>query len=190
MDNNTLLIIGAIVIVLLIAAALLWRRQKTQGLQDRFGPEYVRAVEEAGGQGKAEADLRARAARVKGYQLRPLTAEERTRFTATWRQVQARFVDDPRDAARSADQLLGEVMNARGYPEHDFQQRLEDLTVDHGDAVQNYRIARDIVGKHRRGDAGTEDMRQAMIHYRTLFDDLLGDPATGARVEKAETSYA
>jgi hypothetical protein len=127
---------------------------------------------------------------VKTYELRRLGPGEQSRFAAAWRQVQAKFVDDPREAARSADRLLGEVMNARGYPEEDFQQRLEDLSVDHGDAVQNYRVARDIVAKHRRGDAGTEDMRQAMIHYRTLFEDLMGEPAKAEDAAPTETSYA
>jgi hypothetical protein len=191
MDNNTILIVGAVIAVLvLIGLALLWRRQKTEQLRSRFGPEYVRAVEDAGGQRRAEADLQARAARVRTYDLRPLTAEEESRFVAAWRRVQAQFVDDPSAAAQSADRLLGEVMNVRGYPEHDFNQRLEDLTVDHGDAVQNYRVAREIVTRHRRGDAGTEDMRQAMIHYRTLFEDLLGEPAKAERPAETETSYA
>jgi hypothetical protein len=191
MENNTILIVVVVAILVIAGLALLWRRRRsTEQLRDRFGPEYVRAVEDTGGQGRAEADLRARAARVKTYEIRSLGPEEQSRFAAAWRQVQAKFVDDPRDAARAADQLLGEVMNARGYPEHDFQQRLEDLSVDHGDAVQNYRVARDIVAKHRRGDAGTEDMRQALIHYRTLLEDLLGEPAKAEDVAESETSYA
>jgi hypothetical protein len=190
MDNNTLMIIGGIVVavVIVIGLALLWRNQSSARLRSRFGPEYVRAVEDAGGQHAAETDLQARAARVRKYHLRALTLEEQTRFAADWRRVQAKFVDDPRGAAQGADDLLGEVMSVRGYPTTDIDQRLEDLSVDHGDAVQNYRVARDIVRKHARGDAGTEDMRQAMIHYRTLFEDLLGEPAKHA--PETETSYA
>jgi hypothetical protein len=191
MDNNTILIVGGVVAVLvIISLALLWRRQKTESLRSRFGPEYVRAVEDAGGQHKAEAALQTRAARVSKYDLRPLTAEDQRRFAESWRLVQAKFVDDPAAAAQAADDLLGEVMSVRGYPAADLDQRLEDLSVDHGDAVQNYRVARDIVQKHARGDAGTEDLRQAMIHYRTLFEDLLGEPATAARAPETETSYA
>jgi FtsZ-interacting cell division protein ZipA len=191
MDNNTILIVcGVVAVLVIVAAALLWRRQTSERLRSRFGPEYVRAVEDAGGQRQAEAALQTRAARVRKYELRPLTAEDRDRFSESWRQVQAQFVDDPRAAAQSADDLLGEVMSLRGYPAADFGQRLEDLSVDHGDAVQNYRVARDIVQRNARGDAGTEDMRQAMIHYRTLFEDLLGEPAAAAQATETETSYA
>lgn len=191
MDNNTILIVcGVVAVLVIVGAALLWRRQTSERLRSRFGPEYVRAVEDAGGQRQAEAALQTRAARVRKYELRPLTAEDRDRFSESWRQVQAQFVDDPRAAAQSADDLLGEVMSLRGYPAADFGQRLEDLSVDHGDAVQNYRVARDIVQRNARGDAGTEDMRQAMIHYRTLFEDLLGEPAAAADATETETSYA
>jgi hypothetical protein len=119
---------------------------------------------------------------VRKYDLRPLSAADQARFTADWRRVQARFVDDPAGAADSADGLLGETMSARGYPMADIEQRLEDLSVDHADAVQNYRLARETVVRHARGDAGTEDLRQAMIHYRILFEDLLGEPAKAQRV--------
>jgi len=191
MDNNTILIVSGVVAVLVvIGLGLLWRRQKTERLRSRFGPEYVRAVEDTGGQRQAEAALQSRAARVRKYELRQLTAEDQRRFAESWRQVQARFVDDPAAAAQSADDLLGEVMSVRGYPAANFDQRLEDLSVDHGDAVQNYRVGRDIVQKHARGDAGTEDMRQAMIHYRTLFEDLVGEQATAALPAETETSYA
>jgi hypothetical protein len=192
MDNNTLLIIGAVVVglVILIGLALLWRRQSSERLRSRFGPEYVRAVEDNGGQRAAESELQARAARVRKYDLRALSPDERARFVAAWTQVQAKFVDDPPAAAQSADDLLGEMMSARGYPVAGLDQRLEDLSVDHGEAVQNYRVARGIVVKHARGDAGTEDMRQAMIHYRTLFEDLLGEQAKVETAPETETSFA
>jgi hypothetical protein len=191
MDNNTLMIIGVIVAVLVIAAIVVgWIRYRTERLRSRFGPEYVRAVEDAGGQRQAEAALQARTARVRKYDLKPLSDDERMRFAAAWRRVQAKFVDDPAGAAHDADDLLGDVTSARGYPPADIDQRLEDLSVDHGDAVQNYRLARDIVARHARGDAGTEDMRQAMIHYRTLIEDLLGDPAKAETATETETHYA
>jgi hypothetical protein len=192
MDNNTVLIVGGVIAVLVVIGLglLLMQRRNTERLRSRFGPEYVRAVEDAGGQRQAEALLQTRAARVRKYDLRQLTADDQHHFVASWRQVQANFVDDPRAAAQSADDLVGEVMDARGYPAADFDQRLEDLSVDHGDAVQNYRVARDIVQKHARGDAGTEDMRQALIQYRTMFEDLLGEAAETTEVPKAETSYA
>ena len=190
-NNNTLMIIGVIVAVLVIGGLVLaWMRYRTERLRSRFGPEYVRTVEEAGGQRQAEAQLQDRAARVRKYDLKPLAAADRERFADDWRRVQAKFVDDPAGAARDADSLLGEVMSARGYPMADIDQRLEDLSVDHGDAVQNYRLARDIVAKHSRGDAGTEDMRQAMINYRTLFQDLLGEPDKAPTKSEAEVRYA
>ena len=183
MDNNILLIIGVIVAVLVIAAIVVGvMRYRTERLRSRFGPEYVRAVEDSGGQRQAESALQDRAARVRKYDLKPLNADDQARFAAEWRRLQAKFVDDPAGAASGADDLLGELMSARGYPMADIDQRLEDLSVDHGEAVQNYRLARDIVARHARGDAGTEDMRQAMIHYRTLVEDLLGEPAKTARV--------
>ena len=190
-NNNTLIIIGVIVAILVIAGLVLaWMRYRTERLRSRFGPEYVRAVGEAGGQRQAESQLQDRAARVRKYDLKPLTAADRERFADDWRRVQAKFVDDPAAAAHDADSLLGEVMSARGYPMADIDQRLEDLSVDHGDAVQNYRLARDIVAKHSRGDAGTEDMRQAMINYRTLFQDLLGEPDRTPTKPEAEVRYA
>jgi hypothetical protein len=194
MDKNTLLLIGAAVAVLVVAiiAALAWRRRRTTQLRDRFGPEYVRAVSETGGERQAEAALSARAARVRKYDLQKLSPDARMRYIEAWRQVQAKFVDDPRAAAHEADDLLNQVMAARGYPPADIDQRLEDVSVDHGEAVQNYRVARDIVTRHAQGGASTEDMRQAVIHYRTLFEDLLGEPdetVEPAAAPKTETSY-
>jgi hypothetical protein len=183
MDNNTLVIIGVIIATLIVIALVVgFMRYRTARLRSRFGPEYVRAVEDTGGQRQAESALQERAARVRKYDLKPLSADDQARCSAEWRRVQAKFVDDPAGAARDADALLGDMMTARGYPQADIEQRLEDLSVDHGEAVQNYRLARETVGRHARGDAGTEDLRQAMIHYRTLFEDLLGEPAKAQRV--------
>ena len=179
MDTNTIEIAAIImVVIIVVAAALFIRAQNRRRLKSRFGPEYDRAIEETGGAREAEAQLQARAARVKKYQLHPLAAEDKARFAAAWRAIQARFVDDPRDATTSADDLLGQVMSARGYPDGDFDQRLEDLSVDHAETVQNYRAAHDVVLRHARGDAGTEDLRKAMIDYRALVDDLVGEPTT------------
>jgi hypothetical protein len=179
MDTNTIEIaaVVAVVIIAVIAAAFFIRRQGSQRLKSRFGPEYSRAVEESGGAREAEAQLQARAARVKKYRLQPLTTEDKARFAAAWRGIQARFVDDPRDATTGAADLLGQVMSARGYPDGDFDQRLEDLSVDHAQTVQNYRAAHEVVLKHTRGEASTEDLRKAMIDYRALVDDLVGEPA-------------
>jgi hypothetical protein len=180
MDTNTLEIAAAVAVAIIvaIAAAIFMRSQSRRRLKSRFGPEYSRAVEESGGAREAEAQLRTRATRVRNYHLKPLDAEEKARFATAWRGIQARFVDDPRDATAGADDLLGQVMSARGYPEDsDFDARLEDLSVDHAQTVQNYRAAHDVVLKHTRGEASTEDLRKAMIDYRALIDDLVGEPA-------------
>lgn len=174
--NTTAWIIAAIVVVaILIVAASLWsRRRRSDHLKDRFGPEYDRAVEEKGGRSKAEADLAEREKRVEKLHIRPLEPGERREFSERWTDVQARFVDDPARAVAFADALLGDVMKARGYPVSDFEQRAGDISVDHPKVVEHYRTAHDIALRHGRDQASTEDLRQAMIHYRALFDDLVG----------------
>jgi len=169
--------IAVIALLIALAAWFLLRRRSTQQLRSQFGPEYQRAIEESGGQREAEGRLHARAERVRQYHLQPLTPEDQQRYAAAWRRIQARFVDDPKGAADRADELLAQVMSAKGYPTDDYEQRLEDLSVDHAEAVQEYRSAHDVTERHARGDASTEDMRQAMIHYRVLFDELLGGSA-------------
>lgn len=182
MDANTLIIIAAVVI-LAIAAVAYWQVRRSRDLRDRFGPEYERAVEERGGRMKAEAELRERQKRVEGFDIRPLAPEDRTQFIERWRRVQAQFVDDPGAAIASADQLLGEVMKARGYPVADFEQRAADLSVDHPEVVENYRAAHAIAMRHERGEADTENLRRAMIHCKALFEDLVGLPGAEARTE-------
>lgn len=180
MDTNTAVIVAvaiAIVVIVALAALYVRGRQGSKHLRSQFGPEYSRAIEESGGQREAEARLHAREVRVKKYHLQPLSAADKERFSAAWRRIQVRFVDNPQDATTSADELLGQVMSAMGYPDGDFNQRLEDLSVDHAQAVQNYRAAHEVMLRHGRGEASTEDMRKAMIDYRTLFDDLVGEPA-------------
>ena len=168
----------AVVVVLLAAVAIaLWMRgRRTEALKSQFGPEYARAVHEVGDERKAETVLSERQKRVAGYTIKPLSQEMRAHFVDTWRGVQAQFVDDPSYAVTRADDLLGEVMLARGYPVHDFDQRAADLSVDHPDVVQHYRTAHDVALSHSRGEASTEDLRTAMIHFRALFDDLVNEP--------------
>lgn len=176
MDNQTiLLIVIAVLVVAAIAAVLYTRSQRSRHLRSKFGPEYDRAVEESGGRGKAESTLHKLEKRVQKFDIRPLSTTERDRFVVTWRDIQATFVDNPDAAIGRADQLLGEVMQARGYPVGDFEQRAADLSVDHPAVVDNYRTAHEIASRHGRGDATTEDLRQAMVHFRTLFDDLTAD---------------
>jgi uncharacterized membrane protein len=174
MTTGEIVAIVVIVVLALVAAFIFLRRRTSENLRERFGPEYGRVVQEVGDERAAQSRLAERERRVRKYNLRPLSASDRERFAAEWRRVQARFVENPADATGHADNLLGQVMTARGYPQGEFDQRLEDLSVDHGQAVQNYRAAHDIVERHGRGEASTEDMRQAMIHYRTLFEELAG----------------
>lgn len=167
--------IGAIVIVGL-AALLLLRRGRTARLRTRFGDaEYARAVEEGGNQRRAEAGLAKRAERVKGLHIQPLAPADRARFEDSWRKIQTRFVDGPASAVTEADQLLGDVMSTRGYPVSDFEQRAADISVDHPLVLANYRTAHGIALRQAKGQANTEDLRQAMIHYRTLFEELVAE---------------
>lgn len=166
--------LGLVLLLAVIAMAIvLMQRRRTNKLRSRFGPEYTRTVEAAGNPRKAEAALLDREKRVQKYTIKPLVPGDRERFTAAWRKVQAEFVDDPKGSLGHADALLGDVMAARGYPVSDFEQRSADLSVDHPVVVQNYRAAHHIAVRHAKGEAGTEELRQAMIHYRSLFDELV-----------------
>jgi hypothetical protein len=182
MDQTQTLIIAAVIVVLLaIVGWIVWQRKRSEALQSRYGPEYERTVKETGDRRRAEAELLKRQERVEHLEIRPLPPEEGARYGERWRSVQARFVDDPKGAVTEADGLVEEVMKARGYPVADFDQRAADLSVHHGGVVNNYRAARDIAARHRRGEASTEDLRQAMVYYRELFEDLLKDRESGDR---------
>jgi len=178
MSTLTLIIIIGVVLIGIVglASAMFLKKSKTERLQTRFGPEYTRAVEESGGRRKAEAGLEQREKRVEGFAIRSLAANDRDRYIAAWRTVQAEFVDDPKKSVTQADQLLGDVMSTRGYSVSDFEQRSADISVDHPLVVENYRAAHEIAVRHASGQATTEDLRQAMIHYRTLFDELVAEP--------------
>ena len=167
----------ALVVVAGVAIWLFVRKRQTERLRTKFGgPEYARAVNEGGGRRQAEARLDKRADRVESLHIRPLGPEDRARFVASWRRVQARFVDSPGGAVTEADQLLGDVMSTRGYPVSDFEQRAADISVDYPLVLANYRSAHEIALRQTRGQASTEELRQAMIHYRTLFDELAAEP--------------
>src|SRR6476619_5767297 len=171
------LIIGFAVLV--VAGIVAWfslRKRRTEKLRAQFGAEYDRAVKEDGGWRHAEAGLKERTARVQSLNIRPLTAGDRARFGQSWGRVQARFVDGPGGAVTEADQLLRDVMSTRGYPVSDFEQRAADISVDHPLVLQNYRTAHEIAVRQTQGKATTEDLRQAMIHYRTLFEELVSGP--------------
>ena len=186
--NQPLLIgIIAAIVIVGIVAVLVSRRRRSEHLKEHFGPEYHRAVEKAGSPSKAEAELAEREKRVEKLNIRPLSPAEREDFSRRWTEVQARFVEDPPRAVAFADALLGEVMKTRGYPVSDFDHRAGDISVEHPRVVDHYRTAHDIALRHERGEAGTEDLRQAMIHYRALFEELAGagEQATPLQPEPA-----
>jgi hypothetical protein len=180
MDDSTVLwvIIGLLALGMVIVALLLARRRtRLRGLELRrqFGPEYERAVEQLGSRARAESVLAARAKRVHGFRFNELDAAERARFQATWSRIQAQFVDDPAVAAAGAHQLISTVMRARGYPVEDFEQRVADLSVEYPSVVQHYRAAHALATMHQ-GQLDTENLRQAVVHYRVLFAELLQEP--------------
>lgn len=184
MDTSTVVTIAIAVVAVIVVAAILvlaMRRQRTARLRSRFGPEYERTVEDVGDRRRAEHELHERQKRVSKFEIRPLSASERDHFIEAWRVIQAEFVDQPKQALAKADDLLTDVMRSRGYPVENFEQRSADLSVDHPSVVQHYRAGREIALLHRQGEADTEDLRQAMIHFRALFDELIGETAADAR---------
>jgi hypothetical protein len=173
--TNTLIL--AIVLIVAAVGVVAWlavQKQKSAKLRRRFGPEYDRAVKEYGGRTKAEAELSKREQRVAGLNIIPITAAEAARFSNTWNSLQSRFVDDPKGVVAEADLLVRELMVKRGYPMGDFELRAADISVDHPIVVKNYRAAQIIALRNARREADTEELRSAVVHYRTLFDELLG----------------
>ena len=170
-------IIAFVVIVIAgIATLLFLRKRRTERLRSKFGgTEYARAVKEGGNRRHAEAGLDKRTERVESFHVRPLAPGDRARFEDSWRRIQARFVDGPALAVGEADQLLGDVMSTRGYPVSDFAQRAADISVDHPLVMENYRKAHEIALRQTKGQASTEELRQAMIHYRTLFEEIVSE---------------
>ncbi len=177
MDQNRILILVVVVVVVAVLAYALvtMRKRRSTKLRERFGPEYDRVLRREGDARKAEGVLEFREKRREKFKIRPLTSADRSSFAVRWNEVQARFVDDPRGAVTVADSLVTDVMQARGYPIGEFEQRAADLSVDHPVVVENYRAAHDIAMRHSTGRASTEDLRQAMVHYRVLFQELLED---------------
>src|SRR5215467_14664814 len=188
MDQNRMVVLIAVlaiaVVVIAAIAFVTSRRRRSQKLRERFGPEYDRVVQQEGDPRRAEGVLEFRQKRRDKFHIRPLPAADRSSYTMRWNEVQARFVDDPRGAVTVADSLVTDVMQARGYPIGEFDQRAADLSVDYPQIVDNYRAAHDIARRHSAGKANTEDLRQAMVHYRALFEELLGETATETRIER------
>jgi hypothetical protein len=175
MDTTTTIVIVVVVLVVLgaILGLIFSSRRRSERLQKQFGTEYDHTVESMGGDKKAQAELENRQKHVKELDIRPLSASERERYQADWAAVQSRFVDEPGQAIADADRLITEVMQLRAYPVSDFDQRAADISVKYPDLVSNYRSARAIAVRNKEHTADTEDLRNAMIHYRSLFDELL-----------------
>ena len=167
-------IVGAIVVLVLIAVAwLVTRQQQSRRLRQRFGPEYERVVAERGDRARAESELRAREKRVERLNILPLSAADAAKFGQEWSVLQSRFVDNPRGVVMQADRLVRDLMIKRGYPMEDFEHRTADISVHHPTVVQTYRLTRAIAVRDQRGEASTEDLRKAVVYFRTLFDELL-----------------
>ena len=172
-DWAWIIIVAAAVLIVLAVAAIYMRDRRSRSLQERFGSEYERTVEEEGGRRGAERELAERERQRERLDIIPLAPEARDRYAESWRTVQTRFVDDPARAVGEADRLLTDVMRERGYPIDDFDKRAADISVDHPDVVENYRAGHALYLKEDRGEADTEDLRQAFVHYRALFSELL-----------------
>jgi len=190
MLDPKLIVIAAVVILIIAVLALLYvrkRRSKSTSadVRKKFGPEYDRAVREHGAGRKAEAKLEDREKRVAKLTIRDLDPMEQERFSKQWGSVQSRFVDSPKGAVAEADDLVSSLMKARGYPVSDFEQRAADISVDHPRVVENYRSAHEIALRVGKDGATTEELRTAMIHYRSLFEELVQVPAAVERKEVA-----
>jgi hypothetical protein len=177
MTHIQLLVIVLVIaaLVLAVIAFMFTRKRRSEKLRERFGPEYDRVVRQQGDARKAEGVLEFREKRREKFKIRPLSAADRSSFEYRWNEVQSQFVDDPRGAVTLADSLITDVMQSRGYPIGDFDQRSADISVDHPVVVENYRAGHDIALRHGRGEASTEDLRKAMVHYKTLFEELVHD---------------
>ena len=196
MNPITLAIIVFVALAVIVAvAAMVWlysAKKRTTRLRSDFGPEYKRVARAEGDAARGEKILKERQERVRKLDINPLTEQQRNQFADAWEAAQAEFVDDPTAAVAHADVLVQEVMTTRGYPVVDFEQRVADVSVDHPAVVQNYRLAHDIAIQHEHNDVGIEKLREAMLHYRALFADLLHDgglqPVRQVRPEERKTA--
>ena len=166
----------AIVGVVILAGIAFWlsNRRRSRHLRDHFGPEYNRIIAETGNRSAAEAELARREDRIRNLEIRSLSVADKQRFTDQWALCQAQFVDDPEDAVHNADDLLTDVLRARGYAADNPYERISDISAAYPRHATRYRFAEDLVTRHRRGQGSTEDLRKAFVHYRALFDEILG----------------
>lgn len=175
MDTSVWIVISIVLagIVIVLAAMLFMQQRRSSQLHERFGPEYERAIGRHGSQKDAEEELLARERRVTRFRIVALSREDAARFSQAWRRVQSRFVDDPKGAVEDADRQVRELMERRGYPMADFEQRAADLSVDHAEMVAHFRQAHQIAVRNQAGIVDTEELRKAIVHYRAIFDELL-----------------
>jgi hypothetical protein len=190
MDTNLAVLAAAVILIIAVLAVFGWlymrqRRNTSAVLRKKFGPEYDRAVKVHGSERKAETKLTDREKRVEQLNLRDLDVMEHERFSKRWESVQSRFIDSPKGALTEADDLVSSLMKARGYPVSDFDQRAADISVGHPRVIENYRSAHEIAVRVGKDEATTEELRTAMIHYRSLFEELAQVPATVERKEVA-----
>ena len=196
MSTGVIIAIVVVAVLLLLAVGVAagkigQRKRKSKKLKESFGPEYDRALEQHGSRKEAERSLEQRKERREGLEIRPLEREQQEHFAGQWRNLQARFVDAPQEAVRESDHLVKEVMRQRGYPVDNFEQRADDISVDHPHVVENYRSAGRIAERNERGEASTEDLRQATVHYRALFEELLDTQVTSSgRGQEADGRHA
>lgn len=177
-SNPQMTIIALVVLAALVIIGLMlfgFRRNRSARLREHFGSEYDRTVEAAGSRTRAEDALVARAEEVKSFDIRPLTAAERDRYTSDWRMIEQRFVDRPATSVVEADELITDIMRTRGYPMADFSKHADYLSVKHPRVVEHYRAGHEIIERQGKGATSTEDLRQAVLHYRALFDELVND---------------
>jgi len=188
---SPILTIVLIIVVLVVLVAIVYGVQaaRRKKLQSTFGPEYDRAVADTGSRTEAERELRERERRHAGLELTELTPESQAKYAAAWEEVQIQFVDNPTETVTTADDLVTRLITERGYPTRDYDDRLADLSVEHASTLQHYRNAHELSELSKAGEASTEDLRQALVHYRALFADLLGtDPVPAPATTDSEPS--
>jgi hypothetical protein len=186
LDTQTMTVVAVVILALLAVGVWLYtRKRQSDRLVQRFGPEYGRAVDEMGSRAKAESELRTREKRVEKLNIVPLAPADAARFSQDWKALQGRFVDNPKGVLMEADQLVRDLMAKRGYPMGDFDSRAADISVDHPTVVEHYRAAQAIALRDKRGEADTEELRKAVVHYRALFDELL-EVSQGQRAREME----
>jgi len=176
MSTVAVVVLAIVVVAAAVLISVFWSRQKNDQLRDKYGQEY-RHLARTGTPREVAREISRREKRVESFHIRPLTEKERDTFSADWQKTQARFVDDPPGAVLEADLLVADLMTARGYPVAEFEQRAADISVDHPAVVEHYRAAHAIAERHRDRKATTEELRQALVHYRALFDELLEERA-------------